>query len=75
VGDLGVVPLTVGGVVAMISAVVGVIKTYRWFLAQIKEVVSDALRSHEDKETVWQTEVTRRLDVIEEKVDRLSEGK
>lgn len=72
-GQLGALPLTLGALVTMGGLAVSVIKGYRWFLGQVKEVVSEALQTHEEKESAWQEEVKRRLDAIEEKVDRLTE--
>lgn len=72
---LGALPLTLGALLTMGGLVVSVIKGYRWFLDQITEIVSKALHEHEKNESGWQKEISRRLDVIEAKVDRLTERK
>lgn len=74
-GQLGALPLTLGALVTMGGLAAGVIKGYRWFLDEVKRVVAEALAGHESKEAVWRNEVTRRLDEIERKVDRLTEDK
>lgn len=61
-------PLTLGALVFMISAIVGVVKGYRWLLNEIRASVLDAMLTHEAKEKIWQDEVTRRLGVIEDAV-------
>lgn len=73
-GQIGAVPLTLGALVTMGGIIVGVIRGYRWFLDEVKRVVTEALSSHEANESIWRAEVSRRLDAIERKLDQRNEG-
>lgn len=68
-------PILAGAGALTVSVIVGVIRGYRWFLSQVREVITEAMRSHEAKEGEWQRAIGERLDRLEEKVDRLIEGR
>lgn len=68
-------PLVLGAGGTAVAGIVAVVKGYRWFVGQIREVITEAMRNHERVEGEWQKAIERRLDDIERKVDALHEWK
>ena len=66
-----VLPWVVAGIFLTVSAIVGILKGYKAFLSEIRQVVGGELRAHTDSEKTWQEQIERRLGEIERKVDEL----
>ena len=76
-GDASVLahlPVVAGIGAVVLGGIIGVLKGYRWLLAEIKTVITAAIEHHTEVERTWQHEIERRLTVIESKVDRIIEG-
>jgi hypothetical protein len=66
-------PVVLGALSVLGAVVIAIVKGYRWFLGEIKSVISGAMAAHEKAEGEWQKAIKERLDRIEAKVDRLTE--
>ena len=68
-------PWFAGALGLTVSGIVTVLKGYKWLLGEIRQVIVEQLGHHEARESEWQKGIERRLDVIEQKVDALIEGR
>lgn len=66
-------PIVIGALGVLGAGVISIVKGYRWLLSEIREAISDAMKHHEGVEGEWQKAIERRLEAIENKVDRLVE--
>lgn len=64
-------PVLLGSGALAAGGVMGVIRGYKWLLKEIRAAITEALEHHQETESEWQRGIERRLDAIEEKVDRL----
>lgn len=66
-------PFVIGALGVLGAGVISIVKGYRWLLSEIRSAITDAMAHHEHVEGEWQRDIERRLEAIENKVDRLIE--